>query len=1087
MFGLNRESELKVEIATRVVGTLIPLTFVALAICTVAVYLAGAEHQMRFVSLASGVVCMLLVLVVFRSGRVLLAGHLIVTLSGVAAVIAMLLNGGVLAPGYTSFLVLMAIAAWLYGLRVAVLFWATTAAIGGAFVWLELAGLLRPAPMPTPLMTWLLIIGFQLLLLGATAIPNRMLHQALTDSEERRIEAEQANRALAERERALRESEERYRLLLDSASDAIFVHGYRKDDPSGPFTEVNDVACRLLGYSRQQLLAMSTRDISVGSSAEPLDIRRRLLKDRRVVFETTLVNSEKQEVQLEMSSHLFQLQGEETILSIGRDISERRRAEQALREREEILRSLVETSQDWIWSTDAEGRHTYCNPAIEKILGYPPERFLERPALDFMHEEDRELLRDKLGQWIEQGSGWRNELIRWRHRDGSVRYLESSAVPIMGEDGQLQGFRGIDRDITERLQTEQALRESEERFRTLVANIPGVSYRCICNQDWTMEYISDEVETLTGYRPSDFLGNQVRSYASVIHPDDRQMVQSVVTDGVRKREPFAMEYRIVRADEQVRWVYERGQGVFDNHGEVRWLDGVTVDVTDRKRGEAERERLLSAIEQSGEVIFITDVSGAIQYVNPAFERTTGYSREEALGQNPRILKSGEQDREFYSKLWQTITSGKTWQGRFINRRKDGTHYNEEATISPVCDEAGNIVSYVAVKSDVTQILALEEQYRQAQKMEAIGQLTGGVAHDFNNLLQAIIGYNSLALVDLGEQHPVHEILTEVDAAGKRAATLVGQLLAFSRRQIMRPENLDLNEVVSGLLKMLKRVIGEHIRIELVQGHHLGKVHADRGMVEQVVMNLCVNARDAMSEGGTLSIETQNVLVDTDYCASHPWAKPGRYLLLSVTDAGCGMDRNTIEHIFEPFFTTKEEGRGTGLGLATVYGIVKQHEGMITAYSEPGKGSTFKVYLPLCELKAESVGSMIEGAAVGGTETILLAEDDELVRDLAMMILERGGYAVLTASNGSEAMELFEKRGEEIDMALLDVVMPGMGGREVREQMIAVRPDIRVLFTSGYTENAVHTNFVLDHGLTLIQKPYSTDALLRAVRTVLDQT
>jgi PAS domain S-box-containing protein len=1078
MFGLMQQSGLKVEIATRVVGTLIPITLGALAICGVAVYLAGAEHQSRFAGLISGIVFMLLILAVFRSGRVLLAGHLYVILCSIAAVIAMVLNGGVLAPAYTGLLAMMAVVAWLYGLRIAALFWATTTAVGGVFVWLNMAGWLLPASTPTPTMTWLLFVGFQMVMLGATAIPNRMLHQALANSEERRFEAEQAHQALAE-------SEERYRLLLDNASDAIFVHGYREDDPSGPFTEVNDVACRLLGYSREQLLTMSSRDLSVGSSADPIDIRRCLRHERKVLFETTLLTSDKQEVQLEMSAHLFRLQGEETILSIGRDISERRRAEQALREREEILRSLVETSQDWIWSTDAEGRHTYCNPAIERVLGYPPERFLERPALDFMHEEDRGLLQRKLGEWIEQRSGWTNQLIRWRHRDGSVRYLESSAVPILSEDGQLLGFRGIDRDITERLQTEQALRDSEERFRTLVANIPGVSYRCANDEHWTMEYISDEVETLTGYPPGDFAGNRVRSYASVIHAEDRQMVESHVGAGVHKQEPYSLEYRIVRADNQVRWVYEKGQGVFDDDGELRCLDGVIVDITERKRSEAERERLLSAIEQSGEVVFITDVSGAIQYVNPAFERTTGYSREEALGQNPRILKSGEQDREFYRNLWQTITSGQTWQGRFINRRKDGTHYTEEATISPVCDKAGNIISYVAVKSDVTKMLALEEQYRQAQKMEAIGQLTGGVAHDFNNILQAIIGYNSLALEELENQHPVHHMLTEVDKASQRAATLVGQLLAFSRRQIMRPEDLDLNEVVSGLMKMLKRVIGEHIRIELVQGHRLGKVHADCGMVEQAVMNLCVNARDAMPEGGTLSIETQNVLVGADYCGSHPWARPGRYLLLSVTDTGVGMDRETIEHIFEPFFTTKEEGRGTGLGLATVYGIVKQHDGMITAYSEPGKGSSFKVYLPLCELEAESVGSMIEGAAVGGNETILVAEDDEMVCDLATKFLERAGYTVLAAANGIEAMELFERRGAEIDMALLDVVMPGIGGREVREQMIAARPEIKVLFTSGYTENAVHTNFVLDQGLTLIQKPYSSDALLRAVRSVLD--
>ncbi len=372
---------------------------------------------------------------------------------------------------------------------------------------------------------------------------------------------------------------------------------------------------------------------------------------------------------------------------------------------------------------------------------------------------------------------------------------------------------------------------------------------------------------------------------------------------------------------------------------------------DRKRAEAERERLIAAIEQAAESVIITDSAGTIQYVNPAFESCTGYTREEAVGHNPRLLKSGEHDEAFYAEIWRTLETGFAWKGHIVNKRKDGTLFTEEATISPVRGTGGTVINYVCVSRDITHELALEAQYRQAQKMEAIGQLTGGVAHDFNNLLQVINGYTEMAMQDIEAEHPVRESLIEVARAGERASRLVSQLLIFSRRQIMQPHTMNLNAVIDDMLKMLRRVIGEHIQIEWFPDERLGVIHADRGMVEQALMNLCVNARDAMPEGGTLTIETQNTVIDHEYCSVHPWAKPGDYALLSVTDTGCGMSREVVSRIFEPFFTTKETGKGTGLGLATVYGIVKQHNGVITAYSEPGKGSVFRLRWQLCDGEA----------------------------------------------------------------------------------------------------------------------------------------
>ena len=382
---------------------------------------------------------------------------------------------------------------------------------------------------------------------------------------------------------------------------------------------------------------------------------------------------------------------------------------------------------------------------------------------------------------------------------------------------------------------------------------------------------------------------------------------------------------------------------------------------------------------------------------------------------------------------------------------------------------------------------LEQQLRQVQKLEAIGQLTGGVAHDFNNLLQVINGYTEIAMMGIEEGHEVRDALEEVGKAGAQAARLVSQLLLFSRRQIMRPEHLDANETIANLLKMLGRVIGEHIQLEWRPGARIGMLHADRGMIEQTLMNLCVNARDAMPEGGVLMIATRNISsVDELPCADQPWVIPGRYVLLSVSDTGCGMNAEIVDHIFEPFFTTKESGSGTGLGLATVYGIIKQHAGMIHVASEPGRGTTFSLYWPVSEPEAEAtVVAATEDISPGGTETILLVEDDEAVLDLARKILERSGYTVVTARNGAEAVAQISANGDDVDLAILDVVMPQMGGREAHEHMRKLRPGLKVLFASGYSPGGVHTNFVLDAGLNLIQKPFAQGALLHAVRKALD--
>lgn len=504
------------------------------------------------------------------------------------------------------------------------------------------------------------------------------------------------------------------------------------------------------------------------------------------------------------------------------------------------------------------------------------------------------------------------------------------------------------------------------------------------------------------------------------------------------------------------------------------------------RSVAQTALLAAAVEQAAETVVVTDTEGTIEYVNPAFERSSGYSAENAIGQNPRILKSGEHAEAFYTELWDTIKRGEVWRGILINKKKDGTFYEEETTISPLHDPSGKITNFIAVKDDVTGKRALEEQLRQAQKMEAIGQLAGGVAHDFNNLLTGITGYAQLVLNELPEDGPLAADLCRVIGVAERAAALTRQLLAFSRRQTLQFKVFDLNDLVENISKLLKRVIDEDIQVEFVPAPDLGSVRADPGQIEQVVLNLTVNARDAIQGGGKIIIETSNVMLDEDYVRTHAGARAGPHVMLAVTDTGCGMDVDTLQQIFEPFFTTKKVGEGTGLGLATVYGIVKQHEGSIWAYSELGKGTSFKVYLPLVKEEAQALAAGEQRAAVpSGTETILLVEDDEDVRAVSQRCLEKRGYEVLVAAGPDEAEELFSKRGDEIAVLVSDIVMPDMDGASLYSKLQERNESLKVLFMSGYAQHAVLKTNVLEAGRPFMAKPFTAEQLAKKVREVLD--
>jgi len=497
-------------------------------------------------------------------------------------------------------------------------------------------------------------------------------------------------------------------------------------------------------------------------------------------------------------------------------------------------------------------------------------------------------------------------------------------------------------------------------------------------------------------------------------------------------------------------------------------------------------KLSLAVEQSPDMVVVTDQNGIIEYVNPAFEALTGYTPDEVHGNTPRMLKSGEQGAEVYQGLWRTILAGNVFRGILVNRKKSGELYHVEQSICPVRDPRGKITHFIATGRDLTERVRLEAQLTQAQKMNAVGRLAGGVAHDFNNLLTIITSYSEMALDEIAPGTALADKIQQVLLAARRAAELTRQLLAFSRKQPRALRVTDLNDVIAGIAKTLPRLIGEDIEFSFTPGVELGRVRVDPLQIEQILMNLASNARDAMPQGGHFRIETSNVVLDQSYVASkHVDIPVGRYAMISVSDNGEGIAPEHLPHIFEPFYTTKVSGHGTGLGLATVYGIVKQNKGFIWAYSEAKQGATFKIYLPCVgNASAPEAPEPKTQPAARGTETILVVEDEPAVREASTEFLRMQGYNILDAKDGLDALAMTKRYSSPIHLILTDVVMPNMSGGELAEQIRHLRPGIKVLFVSGYAGRTVLDHKVVDVDANFLQKPYMLKQLAAKIREVL---
>lgn len=535
-------------------------------------------------------------------------------------------------------------------------------------------------------------------------------------------------------------------------------------------------------------------------------------------------------------------------------------------------------------------------------------------------------------------------------------------------------------------------------------------------------------------------------------------------------------------------VFYLDPGQDTNPEETRFLADVATILAEAlaRRRLFEQQKLISAaVDQAGEGVLITDIKGNIKYANPCMTQLTGYCVSELIGSKPNLLKSGKQDASFYRRMKETIQSGENWEGTIVNKRKDGSLYQEKMIITPVKDKAGTISNFVAIKRDITKEKALESQLVQAQKMESVGRLASGVAHDFNNILSVIIGYSEILIDEFHDDNLIAEYVGIINEFSNKAVALTRQLMAFSRKQVLEMQEVNLNSLIENTTKILGRIIEEDIELEYRINSPTMSVHADPAQLEQVLMNLVVNARDAMDKGGRLLIETADVEFGAGVISYHEEVKPGRYTMVAVSDTGLGMTQETQKNIFEPFFTTKEKDKGTGLGLATVYGIVKQHNGYIYVYSELGSGTTFKIYLPAFHGEQTQKEERATIDKPFGAETVLIVEDEPFLLELIVDMLQPLGYKLLGAVNGTEALKINTDYAGDIALLLTDVIMPGMNGREVAETMTKDRPDMKVIYMSGYSDDIIAHCGVLDAGVNFIQKPLAPSALAVRIREVLD--
>ena len=724
---------------------------------------------------------------------------------------------------------------------------------------------------------------------------------------------------------------------------------------------------------------------------------------------------------------------------------------------------------------------TYTEPSDEQLaLDLGADAFMIKPA-------DPELLLARAQEILANSSNGRTPSAARRSGQEKTLLKEYNEVLVRKLEKRNRDLAELNRNLlqtlSDRTQAQNDLSKSTGMLNGLLDETPDAVF--VKDREGKYLLINRAAEEFIGHKAEHVLGKNDRELFSAADGALLMDIDRKVMESGEK----ATSIETIHCKQGIVTFMAYKMPYRDAAGNVIGIIGVSRDISQIQTALSELELRNRAMEALTQGVVITDPrqpDNPIIYASPSFERMTGYTAQEVIGRNCRFLQGKDTDLITISKMYKAIKEEKNCVVEITNYRKDGTAFSNELSISPVFDDNGKLTHFVGVQTDVTERRKLEEMLRQSQKMEAIGHLASGIAHDFNNILTVINGYSQLLLGSPQIDVDSKKLIQIIKDAGERSAALTSKLLTFGRKQMMTPHVIDINDTINHMDEMLRRIIGEHVTLSLALGTGIDRVLVDPSQLDQIVLNLAVNARDAMPDGGKITIETANKAVDESYIKIHPYAKIGNYVMISVTDTGVGMTPEVRKHIFEPFFTTKDQSKGTGLGLSVVYGAVKQSEGFIEVYSEPDHGACFKIYLPSVEDKQVTDRSLHEGSIPKGTETVLLVEDEDALRELARHILDSYGYNVLVAANGEEALKIFNQQQDKIDLLLTDVVMPGMGGRKLSEQIAAARPTIKTIYMSGYTDDAIVRHGILHDNVNFLQKPFSPQDLAHKVYEVLQK-
>jgi len=765
----------------------------------------------------------------------------------------------------------------------------------------------------------------------------------------------------------------------------------------------------------------------------------------------------------------------DTVVWIRRDMTALKHKESELRKQKEILQMIFNNLPLMISFADQKGRITTVNGEWERILGWTLEE-IKQQGLDIIAElyPDPHYRQQALNFITEAKGEWTDFKIRVR--DG--RFIDTVWAIIRLSDGT---SLGLGQDIT-------AHKETEEAFKSLVNHAPIGIYII---QEGKFVLLNPGFEKITGYRVGELIN---KGYLSIVAPEFQEVVRQKAIRMLNGSHLEPYEYQFINKQRERKWVMETVTPT--EYKGKRAILGYFMDIDQRRQIEAALERLHIQHElilnAAGEGILGLDPQKKVTFVNAAAARKLGYEPPNLLGQDIHHLAhhtkpDGTPNPKENCPVYATLQDGESRRVlEDVFWTKDGRAFWVEHVTTPLV-ENGELTGGVNVFRDISERKELEKKLLQAQKMEVVGRLTGGVAHDFNNMLGVILGYTEVALMETAPEHPVHRNLDEVRAAAQRSVDLVRQLLAFARKQVVSPKVINLNEAISAMRKMLQRLIGEDINLAWMPGQDLWNIMIDPTQIDQLLANLMVNARDAIAGVGKVAIETANFVLDKIICTDNPECVPGKYVLLAVSDDGCGMDQETLANIFEPFFTTKDPGKGTGLGLSTVYGIVRQNHGFIKVFSNPGQGTAFKIYLPRFQREAAGApGKMEEAALRGGAETVLVVEDEEMMLNLGKMLLERLGYKVLVAKAPTEAIRFVREYSGEIDLLIADMVLPEMNGWELAERLKLIKPRVKCLYMSGYSADMIAQRGIMVNDLCFIKKPFSVEELAEKVRQALEQ-